>query len=66
MVFKKSCFFILTYIDIIYMIPNMTFEWNEVKNRKNRQTHGIWFEEAQMIFSDSYHRVFLDKKTFYR
>ena len=40
----------------------MIFEWNEFKNEKNRQKHGVWFEEAQMIFSDSYHRVFLDKK----
>ncbi len=40
----------------------MTFEWNESKNEKNRQKHGIWFEEAQMIFSDSFHRVFLDTR----
>lgn len=38
----------------------MIFEWNELKNEKNRQKHGVWFEEAKMIFSDPYHRVFLD------
>ncbi len=36
------------YIYNIYM----AFEWNELKNEKNRQKHGIWFEEAQMIFKD--------------
>ena len=38
----------------------MKFEWDEKKNEKNRQKHGIWFEEAKNIFSDSYHLVFLD------
>ena len=38
----------------------MKFEWNESKNKINRKKHGIWFEEAQMIFSDPCHRVFLD------
>ena len=38
----------------------MKFEWDERKNEQNRQKHGVWFEEAQNIFSDPYHRVFLD------
>ena len=38
----------------------MKFEWDEVKNERNRQKHGVWFEEAKIIFSDPYHRVFLD------
>ena len=38
----------------------MKFEWDEKKNEKNRQKHGVWFEEAKNIFSDPYHRVFLD------
>lgn len=38
----------------------MKFEWDEKKNGKNRQKHGVWFEEAKNIFSDPYHRVFLD------
>ena len=38
----------------------MNFEWDESKNEKNHQKHGIWFEEAKNIFSDLYHRVFSD------
>ena len=38
----------------------MKFEWDEKKNEKNRQKHGIWFEEARNIFTDPYHRIFLD------
>ena len=38
----------------------MRFEWDESKNEKNRQKHGVWFEEAKNIFFDSHHRVFLD------
>ena len=38
----------------------MKFEWDESKNEINRNKHGIWFEEAQMIFFDPHHRVFLD------
>ncbi|MBU6153363.1 MAG: BrnT family toxin [Bdellovibrionales bacterium] len=30
----------------------MRFEWDEKKNRSNRQKHGIWFEEAQQVFDD--------------
>ena len=38
----------------------MRFEWDEKKNEKNRQKHGVWFEEAKNIFSDPYHRIFLN------
>ena len=27
----------------------MQFEWDEKKNEKNRQKHGVWFEEAKNI-----------------
>ncbi len=30
----------------------MTFEWDEAKNRRNIEKHGISFEEAQEIFKD--------------
>lgn len=40
----------------------MRFEWDERKNEKNRQKHGVWFEEAKNIFSDPYHLIFLDTK----
>ncbi len=30
----------------------MEFEWDELKNRSNRQKHGIGFEEAIVIFKD--------------
>lgn len=36
------------------------FEWDEAKNKKNRQKHGIWFEEAQSVFDDPFARVFYD------
>jgi uncharacterized protein len=29
----------------------MNFEWDENKNRQNKQRHGISFEEAQKIFN---------------
>ena len=38
----------------------MKFEWDELKNETNRQKHGVWFEEAKIVFSDPYHRIFLD------
>ena len=38
----------------------MKFEWDEKKNEKNHQKHGVWFEEAKNVFSDSYHLVFSD------
>jgi uncharacterized DUF497 family protein len=36
------------------------FEWDEVKNRRNRARHGLWFEEAQSVFDDLHLRVFHD------
>ena len=29
----------------------MNFEWDENKNRQNKQKHGVSFEEAQEIFN---------------
>ena len=36
------------------------FEWDERKNRANRAKHGVWFEEAQTVFSDPHGRLFYD------
>jgi len=30
----------------------ITFEWDEAKNRANKRKHGIPFEEAQTVFLD--------------
>jgi len=38
----------------------MNFEWNEAKNKVNREKHGIWFEEARSVFADDLARVFYD------
>lgn len=32
----------------------MPFQWDEAKNRRNIEKHGISFEEAQEVFSDGY------------
>jgi uncharacterized protein len=38
----------------------LRFDWDERKNKANRTKHGVWFEEAQSIFSDPHLRVFHD------
>lgn len=38
----------------------LRFEWDERKNKRNRTKHGIWFEEAQSVFSDPHARLFYD------
>lgn len=38
----------------------LRFEWDESKNERNRQKHGIWFEEAQTVFDDPNARLFDD------
>lgn len=37
------------------------FEWDEHKNEANRRKHGVWFEEAQQIFNDTYAIMFFDE-----
>jgi uncharacterized protein len=32
----------------------MKFEWDENKNQLNYKKHGIWFEEAQTIWTDEH------------
>lgn len=36
------------------------FEWDEAKNAKNFLKHGVWFEEAQTIWTDIYASEFFD------
>jgi uncharacterized DUF497 family protein len=38
----------------------LRFDWDERKNKGNRTKHGVWFEEAQSVFSDPHARVFHD------
>ena len=43
-----------------YYLEMLRFAWDERKNKSNRTKHGIWFEEAQSIFSDPHGRLFYD------
>jgi uncharacterized protein len=38
----------------------LRFDWDELKNKANRAKHGVWFEEAQSVFSDVHARLFHD------
>jgi len=38
----------------------LRFDWDERKNKSNRIKHGIWFEEAESVFSDPHGRLFYD------
>jgi len=38
----------------------MQFKWDESKNRANFKKHGIWFEEAQTVWSDPHSVEFYD------
>jgi len=38
----------------------LRFDWDERKNNRNRTKQGVWFEEAQTVFSDPYARLFYD------
>jgi len=29
------------------------FEWNDKKKKRNREEHGLHFEDAELVFSDS-------------
>ncbi len=39
----------------------MAFEWDERKNRGNREKHGVSFEEAQSVFLDEHAVQFFDE-----
>jgi uncharacterized protein len=38
----------------------MYFEWDDVKNSANHRKHGIWFEEAQTVWTDRNSVEFFD------
>ena len=42
------------------MHDQLTFEWDEAKNRENRRKHGISFEEAATVFVDENARIIGD------
>jgi len=35
-------------------MPQLQFEWDEVKARQNEMKHGVTFEEGKTIFNDPY------------
>jgi len=43
----------------------MKFEWDDQKNQKNIQKHGISFKEARGVFDDPLHISILDKRFSY-
>jgi hypothetical protein len=43
-----------------YYLDMLRFDWDERKNKRNRAKHGVWFEEAQSVFSDPHARLFYD------
>jgi uncharacterized protein len=38
----------------------LTFEWDEDKNKLNQQQHGISFEDAKFVFNDPYKVILPD------
>ncbi|MBY0555559.1 BrnT family toxin [bacterium] len=38
----------------------MKFEWDESKNQSNFVKHGVWFEEAQTVWTDARALEFYD------
>ena len=43
----------------------MQFEWDDTKNRQNKQKHGVSFEQAKEVFEDPLHLSVLDKRFSY-
>ena len=41
-------------------MTNISFTWDERKNRQNQKKHGVSFEEAQSVFFDDEAREFFD------
>jgi len=35
-----------------YYLDILRFDWDKRKKKSNRIKHGVWFEEAQSVFSD--------------
>lgn len=43
----------------------MQFEWDQEKNRQNKQKHGVDFEQAKQVFDDPLHLSILDQRFSY-
>jgi uncharacterized protein len=43
----------------------LEFEWDEDKNQKNIDKHGISFEDAQAVFFDEHQQVEIDNRKNY-
>lgn len=41
---------------------DISFEWDPAKARSNESKHGVTFEEASSVFSDSYARIISARK----
>jgi len=41
-------------------MKDITFEWNEAKDKANFQKHGISFKEAESVFFDEYALLIAD------
>ena len=41
-------------------MSELYFEWNLDKNASNKKKHGVSFEEAKTVFSDSFARLIAD------
>jgi len=41
-------------------VPEITFEWDEKKNKQNQQRHGITFEDAKFVFNDPFKVILPD------
>ena len=39
---------------------NVKFEWDDAKNISNFSKHGIWFEEAQTVWTDPHATEYFD------
>jgi len=42
------------------MFSDISFEWDEVKNSRNKRVHGVSFQFAQFVFEDPYHLLLFD------
>jgi uncharacterized protein len=40
----------------------MTFDWDPAKDRRNREKHGISFEQAQQAFFDPFRIILQDRE----
>jgi uncharacterized DUF497 family protein len=41
-------------------MTEMTFEWDEEKNKLNKKIHGIDFEDAKLVFNDPFKVILPD------